>query len=140
MEPRRILIVANQTAGGSHLKQVVRQKMEEGPCRFMLLVPASPPTDGAWSEGEAQAAAELRMKEGLDRLREAGADAQGVIGDHRPIHAITDVLVEHPQDEIIVSTLPVGVSRWLKQDLPHRVERVFRLPTTHVVAEPARKG
>jgi len=139
MEPQRILVVANQTAGGSHLKRAVRKRMEQGPCVFTLLVPASPPTDGAWSEGEAHAAAEARMKEGLDALSEVGAQAEGVIGDHRPIHAITDVLVEHPQDEIILSTFPVGGSRWLKQDLPHRVERVFKLPVTHVVAEPAEK-
>ncbi len=138
MEPRRVLIVANQTAGGSHLKKAVQKRIEQGPCVFTLLVPSSAPSDGAWSEGEARAAAEERMREGLDGLRSVGAEVAGVVGDHRPIHAITDVLVEHPHDEIIVSTLPVGISRWLKQDLPHRVERVFRLPTTHVVAEPAK--
>lgn len=137
MEPRRILIVANQTAGGSHLKNAVRKRMEEGPSRFTLLVPASPPGDHVWTEGEAQASAEKRMGEALAGLRELGAEVDGVIGDPRPIHAITDVLVEHAHDEIILSTLPVGISRWLKQDLPHRVERVFRLPITHVVAQPA---
>jgi len=140
MEPRRILIVANQTAGGSHLKQVVRKKIEEGPSVFTLLVPASH-TDGSWSEGQVHAAAEDRMNEALAGLREVGAKVEGIVGDHRPIHAIADTLAEQPQfEEIIVSTLPVGVSRWLKQDLPHRVERVFRLPTTHVVAEPAEKA
>jgi hypothetical protein len=125
MEPRRILIVANQTAGGEHLKAAVRKRMAEGPCRFTLLVPASPSADHlTWTEGQMHAAAEERMRE-------------GVIGDTRPIHAITDVLVEQPHDEIIVSTFPVGISRWLKQDLPHRVERTFRLQVTHVVAEPA---
>ena len=139
MEPTRVLIVANQTAGGSHLKKAVQKRMEQGPCVFTLLVPAStPPGSSAWSEGEARSAAEERMREGVEGLRSVGAQIDGVVGDHRPIHAITDVLVEHPHDEIIVSTFPSGASRWLKQDLPHRVERVFRLPTTHVVAEPAR--
>lgn len=139
MEPRRILIVANQTAGGSHLKQVVRKKIEEGPSVFTLLVPASP-TEGTWSEGQTHAAADERMREALAGLREVGAEVEGIVGDHRPIHAVADALVEQPHDEIIVSTLPVGISRWLKQDLPHRIERVFRLPTTHVVAEPAEKA
>ena len=139
MEPRRILIVANQTAGGSHLKRAVQKAIEAGPATFTLLVPASAPSDGAWSEGQARAAAEERMREGLAVLREAGAQAEGMVGDHRPIHAITDALVAQPHDAIIVSTFPSGMSRWLKQDLPHRVERVFRLPTTHVVAEPATK-
>ncbi|MEX2555686.1 MAG: hypothetical protein WEB06_08640 [Actinomycetota bacterium] len=140
MEPRRILIVANQTAGGSHLKQVVRKKIEESPSVFTLLVPASP-TEGTWSEGQTHAAADERMREALAGLREVGAEVEGIVGDHRPIHAIADTLSEQPAyQEIIVSTLPVGISRWLKQDLPHRVERVFRLPTTHVVAEPAEKA
>jgi GABA permease len=44
------------------------------------------------------------------------------------------VLREITFDEIIVSTLPAGPSRWLKRDLPHRVEREYGLPVTHVVA------
>lgn len=140
MEARRILIVANQTAAGSHLAQAVRKALEAGPATFTLLVPASAPSDGAWSEGEARAAAEERLQEGLAALRGTGVQIEGMVGDHRPIHAITDALVAQPHDAIIVSTLPSGVSRWLKQDLPHRVERVFRLPTTHVVAEPAAKN
>lgn len=140
MEPRRILIVANQTAGGSHLRQAVRKRIEEGPCVFTLLVPSTAPPEVVWTEGQAHAAAEERMREAVEGLREVGAEVQGVVGVQRPIHAITDVLVENPHDEIIVSTLPVGISRWVKQDLPHRVERVFRLPTTHVVAEHAEKA
>lgn len=139
MEPTRVLIVASQTAGGSHLKKAVQERMKQGACVFTLLVPSSPSPDGVlWTEGQAHKAAEERMHQALEGLREVGAEIHGVVGDARPIHAITDVLVEHPQDEIIVSTFPSGISRWLKQDLPHRVERVFRLPTTHVVAEPAR--
>lgn len=139
MEPTRILVVANQTAGGAHLKQAVRSRIEKGPCRFTLLVPASAPADHNWTEGQLKAAAEERLREGVAALQEVGAEVEGIVGDHRPIHAITDALVEQPHDEIILSTFPVGVSRWLKQDLPHRVERVFKLPLTHVVAEPASK-
>ena len=140
MEPRRILIVANQTAGGEHLKAVIERRLAEGPCLFTLLVPASPPADhGTWTEGQMRSLAEQRMHDAVEGLRRTGADVRGVVGDPRPIHAITDVLVEQPHDEIVVSTFPVGISRWLKQDLPHRVERTFRLPVTHVVAEPALK-
>ena len=44
------------------------------------------------------------------------------------------MLIEHPQDEIILSTLPPGISRWLKKDLPHRVEQRFALPVTTVIS------
>jgi hypothetical protein len=139
MEPKRILIVANQTAGGSHLIEAVRKRMEMGPCLFTLLVPASPPSDHNWTEGQLHTAAEERMREGLDALRGTGAEVEGMVGDSKPTHAITDALVEQTYDEIIVSTLPAGMSRWLKKDLPNRVERLFKLPVTHVVAEPAAK-
>jgi len=140
MDPRRVLIVANQTAGGTHLMEAVRARLGSGPCRFMLLVPATPPPDHAtWTEGEARALAQERMESALESLRGIGAEIEGVVGDHRPVNAIADLLIERPQDEVIVSTLPIGVSRWLKQDLPHKIEKAFGLPVTHVVAEPARK-
>ena len=139
MDLRRILIVANQTAAGTHLKQYVKEKLTEGvPSRFTLLVPATPTSDHlTYTEGEARVLAEERMKEALAGLRETGAEVEGMVGDPRPLSAIGDVLLEQPYDEIVLSTLPVGVSRWLKQDLPSRVERQFRLPVTHIVGEPA---
>ena len=139
MEARRILIVANQTAAGGHLKDLVRERMAAGPCRFTLVVPATPPGDHAWTEGEVRALAEERLTDALTALRETGAEIDGVVGDTRPLYAVGDALIERPHDEIVVSTLPPGASRWLKQDLPHRIERQFGLPVTHVVAEPAAK-
>ena len=141
MEQRSILVVANQTAGSAHLKALVHDRMAAGPCRFTLLVPATPPNEHlTWTEGEARALAEARLADALAGLRELGADVDGVVGDPRPLSAIGDVLLERPHDEIVISTLPPGGSRWLKQDLPHRVERQFGLPVTHVVAEPAEKS
>jgi hypothetical protein len=59
------------------------------------------------------------------------------VGDERPIQAIADVLMCEPFDEIILSTLPPGMSRWLKMDLPHRVEAVYGLPVTHIIGQPS---
>lgn len=138
MEPRSILIVANQTAGGAHLKTLVRERMESGPCRFTLLVPATPSGEHmTYTEGEAHALAEERLAEALAGLKGLGAEVNGLVGDPSPLSAIGDVLLADPHDEIVVSTLPIGASRWLKQDLPHRVERQFHLPVTHIEAEPA---
>lgn len=140
MDPKRILIVANQTAAGPHLRAHVRELIAAGPCTFTLLVPATPgPEHLTWTEGEARAMAEERMNEALAGLREVGAQVEGLVGDPRALSAIGDVLLERPHDEVVLSTLPLGTSRWLKQDLPHRVERQFGLPVTHIVAEPAEK-
>ena len=136
MDPRRILVVANQTACGDELLDVVKTRMSIGACHFTLLVPATPPHEHAtWTEGEAHTIAKRRMGEALDRFRAAGAEADGVVGDANPVRAIDDVLIEQPYDEIILSTLPPGISRWLKRDLPHKVEQRFELPVTTVISE-----
>jgi hypothetical protein len=70
----------------------------------------------------------------LDRLREIGAVADGAVGDANPLVAIEKAVLEQKFDEIILSTLPPGVSRWLALDLPHRVRRKFDLPLTVITA------
>jgi hypothetical protein len=143
MEARRILIVANQTAPGTHLKHIVRQRMAEGPCTFMLLVPAIPPSGKwTWTDAEAGALAQRRMQEALAGLQGLGAEIEGRVEEGLPMDAIAALIqiegYEHHLlfDEIILSTLPPGTSRWLKQDLPHRLERRYGIPVTHVIGEP----
>lgn len=133
----RYLVVANQTLGGTHLTEKVREALAAGECRFHIVVPATPPQDHAtWTEGEATALAQERLDRALSRFREIAAEVDGEVGDPKPLQAIRDVLQGQEFDEIILSTLPSGPSRWLKQDLPHRVEKAFGLPVTHVTGEP----
>lgn len=133
---RRCLVVANQTLGGQNLLTVVRERLAEGPCSFHVLVPATPPPELLTAtEGQARAAATRRLAAALERFRSMGAEVTGEVGDHHPMHAMADVLRHQVFDEVILSTLPPGVSRWLHQDLPHRAERMFNLPITHVIAE-----
>jgi hypothetical protein len=134
---RRYLVVANQTLGGEHLLEEVRGCLADDACRFHIVVPATEPKDHVvTSEGEARALAQERLDRALERFRELGADADGEIGDERPMDAIRDALRGREFDGIVLSTLPPGISRWLGQDLPHRVEREFGLPVRHVVGEP----
>ena len=144
MADRRILIVANQTAAGDHLKRIVRQRMKDGPCSFTLLVPATPPSGSlTWTDEDAAKLAQQRMQDALDGLRQTGAEVEGVVGDGSPMDAVAGLVdiegYQHHQsfDEIVVSTLPPHLSRWLKQDLPHRLERRYRIPVTQVVGDPA---
>lgn len=134
---RRYLVVANQTLGGTHLVERVRDCLGQGPCAFYVLVPASADLSG-WThtnESDHELAAE-RLDRALTRFRELGAEAEGEVGDPRPTDAIADVLRRESFDEIILSTLPPGVSRWLGMDLVSRVERSVDLPVTHLIAEP----
>jgi hypothetical protein len=134
---RRYMVVANQTLGGEHLLEKIRGCMSEGPCSFHIVVPATPPEDHAtWTEGEARAVGRRRLDQAVDLFGGLGAEVTGEVGDRNPLLAIEDALREREFDEIILSTLPPGASRWLKLDLPSRVASRFDLPMTHVTADP----
>jgi hypothetical protein len=154
MKVRRYLVVANQTLGGSELVAKLNESVAAGPCRFYFVVPATAVSDlepvdrpltlsgvdgGAGIlpnlDEAARAMARRRLEKELARLREAGVDADGEVGDPRPLHAIKDALRGREVDEVIVSTLHRG-SRWLVMDLPHRVGRSLELPVTHVAGHP----
>jgi hypothetical protein len=135
-EPRDILVVANRTADSSELLAAMTARAEEGPARFTLLVPATP-HGVAWaadmhSGGEE---AETQMERALVHMRDAGLEVKGLVGDPDPVAAVQDTVNAGASfDGAIVSTLPVHLSRWLKLDLPHRVERATGIPVTHVTA------
>lgn len=130
---RRYLVVANQTLGGDHLLSLLRE-LSRQPSSFHVLVPATPPRDHLWTEGEARKIARRRLDDALERFRSVGIEATGEVGDERPLQAIDDVLEREDVDEIVLSTFPPGMSRWLRLDLPHRVTATYGLPVRHVIA------
>jgi hypothetical protein len=140
---RRYLIVANQTLGGDELVQTVRELARAGPSHFWVLVPATHPSFfgtgyGGVADVERQAnsgdsVAQQRLDEELQRLHEAGVEADGEVGDEDPVKAIGNTLARRKVDEIILSTLPAGRSHWLRKDLPTRIKQKFPVPLTHVV-------
>ena len=134
---RRYLVVANQTLGGEALLSQIREAMSRGPCTFHLVVPATPAKDHlTYTEGEARALAEDRLHDGLAGLGAEGADVTGEVGDASPMQAIADALRHETFDEVMLSTFPSSISRWVKLDLPQRVKRRYDLPVTHVVSQP----
>jgi len=133
---RRFLVVANQTLAGHHLLEHVRQCLAAGPSWFFVLVPATPiDTQVVPGVGEAEVLARRRLEGALARFRAEGASAAGAVGDPNPLRAISEALRQESFDEIILSTLPPGTSRWLIDDLPTRLARATHLPVTHLVGE-----
>jgi hypothetical protein len=132
---RRYLIVANRTLLGDPLLARVKECVAAGPCEFHIVVPAThAPGPFAQLEHRDHAFAGKRLEEGLARFRALGIEVVGEVGDARPMDAIRDVLLHAPPfDEILLSTLPPGLSRWLHQDLPHRIARTFEVRTSAVV-------
>ncbi|HLF40053.1 MAG TPA: hypothetical protein VI854_01130 [Acidimicrobiia bacterium] len=136
---RHYLVVANQTLSQSALSELILQYAAAEPAEFHLLVPATHPHDNArWTATEATAMARARLALALSRLRGAGVDVQGEVGDPSPVLAINECLRHRSFDELILSTLPPGPSRWLRSGLPQRIGHMFDIPVTLVVAAPER--
>jgi hypothetical protein len=133
----RYLIVANQTLAADQLTEQVRRLLAEGECSFHIVVPATHTRDQAfYTEGASHAVAERRLEAALERFRGLGCEADGEVGDSSPFLAVRDcILADGSYEGVILSTLPPGASRWLKQDLPHRLERTFGLPVTHLTGQ-----
>ena len=131
------LVVANQTLPGVPLADTVRERIATGQCTFHVVVPLTPVPHGAvWEERESTEAARGRLAAFLGVLRNQGVEAEGEIGDRDPIQAVRDVLRTKAIDEIILSTLPPGASRWLQMDIPSRLARAVDVPVT-VISEEA---
>jgi GABA permease len=132
---KHYLVVANQTLGGAHLFEELRRRVDSGPCRFHVVVPATFTPD-SWTHTleQARTIAFERLQEALDRFEQLGVEVDGEVGDERPLDAMQDALRRWPCDEIILSTLPSGASRWLKMDLVSRASRTLPIPVTHVEA------
>jgi hypothetical protein len=130
---RRYLVIANQTLGGGHLLTLLRE-LGAKPSSFYVLVPASSAHDHTWSDGEAVAMAERRLEAALASFRAADLEVEGgEVGDGHPMQAVTDLLDRGERfDEVVLSTLPAGPSRWLRLDIVHRLES-FGMPLHHVI-------
>jgi hypothetical protein len=122
-DPKRILVVANRTAATPTLLNEVRRRVADGPCVFALLVPDAPWADHDWTLERA-----LPLLEGA-----ANGPVDGLIGGPDPFEAVSSALRDRQYDEVTVSTLPRRMSRWLRRDLPRRIERLG-VPVTVVSA------
>ena len=150
---RRYLVVANQTVTSDALHRAIRERIERGPAEFHIVMPirlplyasvglAVDPMSGFFSaESIAEAekdAGELALQplaDALARIRAAGATATGEVATTDPVAATTAVLDRASFDEILLSTLPRNISRWLGFDLQQRLARHTRIPITRVKAE-----
>jgi hypothetical protein len=139
-EKARVLVVANRTAESPELLEALRARTVRGPCEFTLLVPSTP-HGLAWAANTQDAGneeAEQHRKAFLEELREAGLDVAGAkVGDPDPLAAICDECNFNDYDELIVSTLPLKISKWLHVDLPRKAEAATGLSVTHVVGSEA---
>lgn len=143
------LIVANQTIGGAELSAAVAERITTGRVRFHLLVPVPPTPAAAIAAGLAavesaasilvdlpdpKVLAEERLQNGIAWLTGLGATATGETGPSDAVVAVTAVVARGGIDEILVSTLPSRLSRWLKHDLPTKLTKAVTVPVAVVTA------
>jgi hypothetical protein len=131
--PTRVLVVANRTADSDELLQALRERASQGPLVVTLIVPAT------WEVGDPRGgrqSAQRQMRAALARMRDAGITVEGRLADPDPLVAVTEAWDPSRYDAVVVSTLPSAVSKWLKRDLPTRVQRLTGGAVQHVVAQP----
>jgi hypothetical protein len=133
----RILVVANETVGGSGLLSEIQERAAGRHARILVVSPALNTPLRTWTSDEdsARAAAQHRLDDSLSSMRAVGLDVSGQIGDGDPVQAIEDALRTFRPDELIVSTHPPGRSLWLERGVIERSRERFELPLTHVVVD-----
>jgi len=125
---RRILIVANRTAATPTLLDEVRRLATERPSSFSLLIPDAPSSEHTdWT-----------LELALPLLeRAARSRIEGLTGGDDAFEAIRSAVADNRPDLIVISTLPRRVSKWLRRELPRRVE-ALGVPVTVITPERAR--
>jgi hypothetical protein len=123
-----ILVVANQTAASDKLLTTLQQRASRSPIRVEFIVPPDGRGDAKRED------AERRLNDGLERLRGAGIEATGQVGNSDALTAVTDTYDPKRHDEILVSTLPASISHWMGIDLPARIARRTNALVTQVAA------
>ena len=124
----RVLIVANRTASTPRLIEGVRRRAEASPCEFALLIPDV--TDRKAADWTLETAQRLLRPAARGRV-------EGLVGGPDPFESVRGAVRDGNFDEIIISTLPRRVSKWLRRDLIRRVQGLG-LPVTAIVPKAAR--
>jgi hypothetical protein len=139
---RTVLVVANQTLAGHALHSELRRRARAQRLRVAVIVPATaldPSVEEELVEADrveagrsaARAVAASRLDQLVTGLQAQGFTVTGDVGPADPVEAVTLAMERWPDvNEVIVSTLPAGLSRWLKLDLPSRLTRRLDVPVT----------
>lgn len=146
----QVLVLSNATLRAERLHDHLAEQTKKLDTLFLLVVPAEEtgrvlqheqsfatigrPVPAHQQSVSGSVLAQHRLDEALPRLRAEGVTIEGMVGDADPLRAVAEALPTFKADEIVVSTLPQGLSRWLAADLPTELRRRFGIPVTVVTA------
>jgi hypothetical protein len=130
---QRILVVLTEAVPASTLRAAIHAQVHDA-CDVLLVTPALNTRSGHWlaDEDRARRSAARRLREVLDELREAGVEAEGIVGDADPIQAIADALTVFPADRVLVVTRPESHPSWLARELVARTAELTSRPVTRI--------
>ena len=138
---RRYLVIAHRTLGSRELLDALLDRLAIGPVRFYLVVPERHAHSLVWTDHRAREEARRRLHDARVRFFAEGLRVDGEVGDTNPVYAATAVLRREgfgAFDGVILSTMPLGLSKWLRLDVPRRLQKATNLPVFHVEANVAR--
>lgn len=118
---KRVLVIANETAGQDALYEVIRSCAEGADAEVLVI------------------ASESRLDACLERLHAAGIKARGRDGPSDPLQAVSDGLDGFAADEIVLATAARKWPLWPSRNLVERVRGRFAGPIFHVVLDPVPK-
>jgi GABA permease len=137
----RVLVLANETVGAGELLDELRSIDAAGKAQYFVCVPANPVDTGqaevkgaVWVWQATVEAAQRRLDSTLEILRSEGLDADGELGDHRPLHALQRAVDEFHPDRIVIATHPEGRSTWLRHAVVDKARQLYDVPVLHIVA------
>ena len=145
-EKESVLVIAEDTATSDGLLEALKERAAQGPVEFTLVVPGQPDVpavpdaavaDLEMPDVETPSELEQEVEEAVERLREAGLEVEGRVGDASPVAAAEDAVNFGDFHDIIVATPPRHLTKWLKLDVAHRLEGMTDLPVKQVEAEKA---
>ena len=134
-----VLIVATEEIAGDAAQAVVdevHRATDGNPQEVHLVCPVLPSSGLRQVLGdvdEAISPARDRLKASLETLRSVGLDANGEVGDSDPVTAISDELLKHGAERILVITHARENERgYAEQELLDRINREFEQPATEL--------
>jgi GABA permease len=142
--PHRVLVLANQLVESQELLDELRRIDADKSATYFVVVPASPIEAGTATQGPldlreaTQRVSQQRLDNTLATLHSERLEADGEIGDTRPLRALASAVNTFHPDQIVIATLPPEDSVWHRFDVVDRARAEYDVPVTHVVATPAR--
>lgn len=137
-EPRRILVIANETCAAHGVVDEVRYRAGEGG-EVLVVAPALARSRlEHWLTSDLESRREIaadRLARSLRAFAEAGLSARGHLGDQDPLQALDDALRVYDPDEVVISTHPHSRSNWLERQVVTRARERYPVPITHVVVD-----